>query len=163
MRAGFSESVRAPSIEEMYGDFGQEQLDLFFDADPCSAAPIFYNQIGYLGGGWLVGSPEDCVASGVPEASLYSPALDITNSSGVPVYLGGSPDLNEESAETFTAGVVWTPYDFEGFSASIDFFSIEVSDYIDSCRAALHHYIFATTRNWMPPNFRISDRLTAQV
>ena len=132
VRAGFSESVRAPSIEEMYGDFGQEQLNLFFDADPCSAAPIFYNQIGYLGGGWLVGSPEDCVASGVPEASLYSPALDITNSSGVPVYLGGSPDLNEESAETFTAGVVWTPYDFEGFSASFDFFSIEVSDYIDS-------------------------------
>ena len=154
VRAGFSESVRAPSIEEMFGDFGQEQLNPFFDADPCSAAPIFYNQMGVGGGGWLVGTPEDCIASGVPESALYSPALDISNSPGIPVYLGGSPDLDEESAETFTLGVVWTPYDFDGFSASLDFFSIEVTDYIDSLPGGSNALYFCYDTEGDGPQFQ---------
>lgn len=132
VRTGFSESTRAPSIEEMFGDFGQEELNPFFDADPCSAAPIFYNQIGFGGGDYIVGTPEDCIASGVPVDALYSEELNITNTARIPVYLGGSPNLNEETAETFTFGVVWTPYSLEGFSASVDYFSIEVDGYIDS-------------------------------
>lgn len=132
VRAGLSESTRAPSIEEMFGDFGQEELNLIGDADPCSAAPIFYNQMGYGGGNYVVGTAEDCIASGVPESALYSPQINIQNSGGIPIYLGGSPDLDEETAETFTLGVVWTPYEFDGFSASLDYFSIEVKNYIDS-------------------------------
>ena len=131
VRTSYNESMRAPSIEEMYGDFGEEALDPQWDADPCSADAIFYNQVGYFGGGYPVGSPDECMAQGVPESALYSDALNIRNNPPVPVYYGGSTDLDAETAKTFTFGVVWTPYDFDGFSASIDFFSIEVEDYID--------------------------------
>ena len=82
--------MRAPSIEEMYGDFGEEALDPEWDVDPCSADAILYNQIGYLGGGWPVGSPDECMAQGVPESALYSEALNIRNNPPVPVYYGGS-------------------------------------------------------------------------
>ena len=131
LRASFNESMRAPSIEEMYGDFGEDSLSPQWDADPCSADAILYNQIGYLGGGWPVGTPEECMAQGVPESALYSEALNIRNNPPIPVYYGGSTELDAETAETFTIGFVWTPYAFEGFSASVDYFSIEVEDYID--------------------------------
>lgn len=131
IRLGLSESTRAPSIEEMFGDFGQDELNPLADADPCSAAPLFYNEIGYGGGNYVVGTREDCIASGVPSDAVYSEQLNIANSGRIPIYLGGSPNLNEESAETFTVGIVWTPYEFDGFSASLDYFSIEVNDYID--------------------------------
>ena len=154
IRTGYSESVRAPSIEEMFGDFGQDELNLFLDADPCSAAPARYNQLGYAGGGYVVGTPEDCIASGVPESMLYSPQLDITNGPGVPVYLGGSPDLAEESAETFTLGVVWTPYAYDGFSMSIDYFSIEVSNYIDRLPAGQNALYFCYDTEADGPQFQ---------
>lgn len=154
IRTGYSESVRAPSIEEMFGNFGQDELNVFFDADPCSAAPAFYNQVGYGGGGYLVGTPEDCIASGVPESMLYSPQLDITNGPGVPVYLGGSPDLREESAETFTLGAVWTPYAYDGFSMSVDYFSIEVNDYIDRLPAGQNALYFCYDTEGDGPQFQ---------
>lgn len=71
------------------------------------------------------------MAQGVPESALYSEALNIRNNPPIPVYYGGSTELDAETAETFTIGFVWTPYAFEGFSASVDYFSIEVEDYID--------------------------------
>jgi iron complex outermembrane receptor protein len=154
VRAGLSKSTRAPSIEEMFGDFGQEELNLISDADPCSETPILYNQFGIGGGNYLVGTPEDCIATGVPESALYSPEINIQNSGGIPVYLGGSPDLDEETAETLTLGVVWTPYDLEGFSASIDFFSIEVSDYIDSLPGGANTLYFCYNRELDAPEFQ---------
>ena len=131
LRTSFNESMRAPSIEEMYGDFGEDSLSPQWDADPCSADAIMYNEIAYLGGNWPVGTPEQCKAQGVPESALYSEALNIRSNPPVPVYYGGSTDLDAETAQTFTIGFVWTPYALEGFSASVDFFSIEVEDYID--------------------------------
>ena len=131
IRASLNESMRAPSIEEMYGDFGEDNLDIQWDADPCSADAILYNEIGYGGGGYPVGTPEQCLAQGVPESALYSEALNIRNNPPIPVYSGGSTDLDAETANTFTIGVVWTPYAFDGFSASVDYFSIEVEGYID--------------------------------
>lgn len=130
-RTSFNESMRAPSIEEMYGDFGEDSLSPQWDADPCSADAIMYNEIAYLGGNWTVGTPEQCIAQGVPESALYSEALNIRSNPPIPVYYGGSTDLDAETAQTFTIGFVWTPYALEGFSASVDFFSIEVEDYVD--------------------------------
>lgn len=131
IRGGVSESTRAPSIEEMYGDFGQEELNPLTDVDPCSAAPVAFNEVSFEDYNYVVGTREDCIATGVPEDAVYSEGLNIANLDRIPIYLGGSPNLNEETAKTFTVGIVWTPYDFDGFSASVDYFSIEVNDYID--------------------------------
>ncbi len=46
-------------------------------------------------------------------------------------FSGGNPDLAPEKADTWTAGFVFTPTFFEGFSASVDWYKINISDAID--------------------------------
>lgn len=42
----------------------------------------------------------------------------------------GNPDLTPEIGDTYTVGAVWQPSFFPGFSASVDYFSIEITDAI---------------------------------
>lgn len=46
-------------------------------------------------------------------------------------YSGGNPDLKPEKADTWTAGIVFTPTFLHGFSASVDWYKIEIADAID--------------------------------
>lgn len=42
----------------------------------------------------------------------------------------GNPDLTPEIGDTYTVGAIWQPSFFPGFSASVDYFSIEITDAI---------------------------------
>ena len=42
----------------------------------------------------------------------------------------GNPDLKPEIGDTYTVGAIWQPSFFPGFSASVDYFSIEITDAI---------------------------------
>jgi iron complex outermembrane recepter protein len=46
-------------------------------------------------------------------------------------YSGGNPDLKPEKADTWTAGFVFTPTFLRGFSASVDWYKIDIADAID--------------------------------
>jgi outer membrane receptor protein involved in Fe transport len=46
-------------------------------------------------------------------------------------YSGGSPNLAPEKADTWTAGIVLTPTFLTGFSASVDWYKITITDAID--------------------------------
>ena len=46
-------------------------------------------------------------------------------------YSGGNPDLKPEKADTWTAGFVVTPTFLHGFSASVDWYKIDIADAID--------------------------------
>ena len=46
-------------------------------------------------------------------------------------YSGGNPNLQPEQADTWTAGLVFTPTFVPGFSASVDWYSITINDAID--------------------------------
>jgi outer membrane receptor protein involved in Fe transport len=46
-------------------------------------------------------------------------------------YSGGNPDLRPEKADTWTAGLVFTPTFLAGFSASVDWYRITINDAID--------------------------------
>ncbi|MEM8981688.1 MAG: TonB-dependent receptor [Pseudomonadota bacterium] len=116
-RAGFNTANRAPSIGELF----LPQSEGFPSAqDPCS-------------GNGATQTPEVaaiCQATGVPAGVIFSPAINLP-ASQVRQVSGGNPDLIEESAETFTAGVVFTEV-LEGLSFSIDYFDIEIEDFISS-------------------------------
>jgi iron complex outermembrane recepter protein len=43
---------------------------------------------------------------------------------------GGNPDLKPEIAKTITGGVIWSPAAVPGFTASLDYYSIEIDDAI---------------------------------
>jgi iron complex outermembrane receptor protein len=46
-------------------------------------------------------------------------------------FSGGNPNLAPEKADTWTAGFVFTPTFINGFSASVDWYKIEIGDAID--------------------------------
>ncbi len=120
LRFSFNQAVRAPSINDLYLDFGNQDTlapPSFFD--PCSA--MVFNGSADL--------QARCLATGVPADQIGSPALNVS-AQGIAGYYGGNETVTEETGNTFSAGLVWTPYSIEGLSASIDYFDIEIEDYM---------------------------------
>jgi len=117
IRGGFNRAVRAPGIGELF----RPQSEGFPGAvDPCSAN----------------GAPDTataaiCAGTGVAQGDIGSPAINLP-ASQVRQVTGGNPNLNPEVADTYTVGVVFQPTALEGLSMSLDYFSIEIEDYIAS-------------------------------
>lgn len=116
IRGGFNRAVRAPNIGELF----QPQAEGFPGAtDPCSAEAADQS----------AAVAAICTATGVPSNVVFSPALNLP-AGQVRGIFGGNPNLFEETADTFTAGVVLTPSFVEGLQLSIDYFDIEIEDAI---------------------------------
>jgi len=109
VRAQFQHAIRAPNIGDLYGG---QQLNFPTLVDPCS------NQ----GTNQSAAVRDVCVATGVPSGSVFTQPVQPNNT--VPVITGGNPNLQEESSDTWTAGVVITP--IESLFMSIDFFDIKL-------------------------------------
>ncbi len=114
-RGTYSQSVRAPNIAELFGP----QSQTFFGVDdPCDVD--FLDQ----------GSPTraaNCAALGL------GPDFQEDETRGTqPGLQGGNPNLEEETADTFTVGAVFTPSFAPGLTITVDYFDIEISDAIDS-------------------------------
>jgi iron complex outermembrane receptor protein len=90
VRATYAEGFRAPSIGELFGS--ASRADLVID-DPCL--------IG-LDGSPATGDPATCAALGVPAGATQSNAQ-------ISVQTGGNPNLDPETARSFTTGFVWSP------------------------------------------------------
>lgn len=110
VRGGYQRAVRAPNIAELFGGAAAGASPT---TDPCDA-------------GRLAANPQFvdiCRATGVPEGytQLDSQATRIT---------GGNPNVEEERADTFTVGVVFTPEALPGFSMTVDYFNIEIENAI---------------------------------
>ena len=112
VRAGFQQAVRAPNVSELF----QGQSNGFPGAaDPCAAD-------GFVPG---VTDVALCQASGVPAALVGNFNQPNTQIEGL---FGGNPDLEEETSDTFTLGVVLEPTD--NISVTVDYFDIEIEDAI---------------------------------
>jgi outer membrane receptor protein involved in Fe transport len=115
-RGGFNRAVRAPNIGELF----QPQAEGFPGAtDPCSS----------LAADQSAAVEAICVATGVPAAEVFSPGLDLA-AGQVRALAGGNPNLDAETADTMTFGVVFTPAAIEGLSVSVDYFNIEIEEAI---------------------------------
>ena len=51
---------------------------------------------------------------------------------------GGNPLLEPETADTITAGIVWTPQSISGLSLTLDYYDIQISDTIGSLATGRH-------------------------
>lgn len=114
IRASYNRAVRAPSVGEL---FGPRSNGFPTATDPCSQQ----------------GNPNAavraaCIASGVP-ANLVGV---IQANQQTQTISGGNPDLEPEVADTYTAGIVWTPSFVPGLSVTVDYFNIKIDDYIAS-------------------------------
>ncbi|KPL66826.1 TonB-dependent receptor [Erythrobacter sp. SG61-1L] len=126
-RATYSQAVRAPNIGEL---FGAPSTAYNFIVDPCDTQET-NNGTSYREANCasLLSSmgidPTTFQPSNAPEvASVYTEGL-----------ASGNPDLQEETAKTWTAGVVLRPSFIPGFSFSADWYDIKIEDAINTPEA----------------------------
>ncbi|MEM1403197.1 MAG: TonB-dependent receptor [Pseudomonadota bacterium] len=131
-RATFSEAVRAPNITEL---FAPTTGATYRPADPCDAAQI--NALAADDPTLASQTQANCVAD---FATIGLNPFDAEGnytfadplSAAFPGTQGGNADLQEETAETFTAGFVFQPTFLDGLTVSVDYWSIEIEDAIES-------------------------------
>lgn len=133
VRGGFNRAVRAPSIGELFSPAG-----VGFPAignanatapggDPCDVRGFFRR------GADAAQVRSLCIAQGLSASVVDSYEFSNNQANG---WSGGNPDLQEETADTFSVGLVWqsqwqSPW-LSRFSASVDYYSIEIEDVISS-------------------------------
>lgn len=133
LRGGYQRAVRAPNINELF-----RPATINFPAvglgDPCS------NDFNDPSGN-VLGAQDDpdaralCVEQGIPAGAVDAYNFTNTQFQGL---TGGNPNLSEETADTYTAGIVLAgPVDgpLSGFQASVDYYQIEIEDAIDAIDA----------------------------
>ena len=117
IRGGYNRAVRAANIWELFRPQG---LGLGGNADICAGD----NPTATL---------EQCMRTGVTAAQygniLENPA-DQYNT-----LFGGNPELDPETADTLTAGVVWTPESIHGLSVTLDYYNIDITEVIGALGA----------------------------
>lgn len=119
IRGGYGRSIRAPNYTETAQPLAQNFAPSF--QDPCRPTNI--------------GSGTQFRAANC-QADLGA-LLSDPNFQALPVYSleilsGSNPNLSEETADTLTLGAVFEPRFLPGFSASVDYFDINVKNVIVS-------------------------------
>jgi outer membrane receptor protein involved in Fe transport len=137
LRSSYQHAVRAPSVFELY----HPHLATFYDAlppfgvlDPCTAGSDARSGTNSA----LVEAL--CIAQGLPAALLPDYETSVGFHSGV---YGGNPDLDPETADTLTVGLVLRPWSerplWSSMRLSIDWYRIEVEEAI--VQASAENYI----------------------
>lgn len=116
----YSEAVRAPNIGELFS--GRSQTFEFI-TDPCS-----FNEL-QNGSEFRAANCSALLTSlGVANPAAYRDS----RSSNIPGFQGGNPDLNEETAKTWTAGVILQPRFVPGLSVRADWYDIKLKNAINT-------------------------------
>ena len=118
LRGGYSRSVRAPNLVELYSAQSQNFAPGF--VDPCSARNIATG---------TANRAANCAAAGIPASYdfAYTQSLEIVS--------GGNPNLKAETSDSWTLGGVYTPHFLPGLSVSVDYYNITVNNVIASVDA----------------------------
>jgi len=109
LRGTVSEAFRAPNVAELFAG----QVDSYVNInDPCD--------------NWQAKdavTQANCQADGVPAA--YNQAND-----QIRITIGSNPNLDAETSDNYTFGIVYTPSWLENFALYVDWYRIELEDTI---------------------------------
>jgi iron complex outermembrane recepter protein len=128
IRGSYNRAIRAPNILDLYLP-QQENFPQY--TDPCNATSSFRTgpnaaQVVAL-----------CQAQGIPAGNLAGFAQPNAQARAI---IGGNPDLDPESADTYTFGVVWDSNAESAWAQdlqlSLDYFKYEIEDVISSLTAS---------------------------
>lgn len=112
-RGQFQRAIRAPNIGDLYGGL---QLNFQTLTDPCSSRAAGANQTAAV--------RAVCEATGVPSAAVFTAGVQPDNI--IPTRSGGNVDLREETSDTRTVGVVFTPTFLPDLAVTLDYFDIKL-------------------------------------
>lgn len=126
LRGTYSQAVRAPNIAEL---FAPASSSFNFIVDPCDTAELnngsSSRQANCAALLTALGvDPTTFSPSSTPQASVFTEGL-----------ASGNRGLSEETAKTWTLGVVLRPEFLPGFSLSADWYDIDISDAINTPEA----------------------------
>lgn len=116
-RAQYQRAIRAPNVGEL---FGGSAIGFPGATDPCSTTAAASPG----------GLRDLCIANGVPANVVGTPGIQLN--AQIPATFGGNPFLQEETSDSFTAGVVLQPRFIPGLVVTADYFDIEVKDAIST-------------------------------
>ncbi|WP_279350444.1 TonB-dependent receptor domain-containing protein [Erythrobacter litoralis] len=133
LRGGYSRAIRAPSLGNLFspraGAIGIIGRAGTGGGDPCDVTGAARN--GQVDGVDPAQVRALCIAQGVPEALVDGYTY---SGSANAAFRIGNPDLQEETADSYTIGAVFQPgfmFDvLSDFSASVDYYNISVDDAI---------------------------------
>jgi iron complex outermembrane recepter protein len=123
-RGSYQRAVRAPNIQEL---FRPQVVQLDGSTDPCA--------VDNPGVDTPKATAAECARSGVTAAQYGQIASNPASQyNGL---TGGNPDLQPESADTYSFGFVFTPDFVPGLSWTVDWYNIKVEDVINGVGADL--------------------------
>jgi len=105
-----SRSVRTPNFGELYSPINTAPANL---GDPCEGASYYTTPT----------RTANCAALGIAEPGPNSVATSMVTS-------GGNPDLEPETSNSLTFGMVLQPAFLSGFDFTMDYWKIEIDDVI---------------------------------
>ena len=129
IRGGYNRAVRAPNIDELFGPASVADAAA---NDPCAGQATYtqacLNTFQTLAA--KEGKTEAQVAAGLTNIA-QCPAAQCSG------LFGGNTNLQPETADTYTGGIVFTPTWswLRGFSASVDYYNIQIYNYINEVSA----------------------------
>jgi len=116
LRAGYNRAVRVPNLAELYKP---DVVELDAGTDICAA------------GAYSANTPANAAACALTNRgnpiAVPTPGSPAGQYNGV---LGGNPNLKPEVGVTRSAGIVLTPTFMPGFSATVDYADIKITDVI---------------------------------
>lgn len=135
-RGGYSRSVRAPSIGELFATGGTNFPGIGApslkgtEGDPCD------NRSSFRNGADAAKVKALCLAQGLSPLAIDNFQYSNAQVEGVS---GGNPGLFEETSDSWNAGLVYqsrfaSPW-LSGISASVDYYNIKITDAIGSIAA----------------------------
>ncbi len=131
-RGTYQVAVRSPNIQELFQSPVQGLGNL--TVDPCAGASVAANLAAL------------CVATGAPAGTIGS--IPQPSSGQINNTTAGNRDLDVEKAKTLTLGGVFAPSFLKGFSATVDYFRIKVSNAITQpAQADILNGCYSTTLN----------------
>lgn len=104
VRLNYSRGFRAPSLNELFR--GASESQAFLD-DPCTQA----ENVDVLPG---------CLQQADPTRNQFLTVI------------GGNEELEPEESKSYGIGLLWTPSEFPGITASVDFFRLNQDNVVDS-------------------------------
>lgn len=117
LRATYAEVFREPGINALFSG----QNDSAPPAqDPCNDNPD---------SGFATLTPAQqavCIAQGVPDGGYTQTDTQLRSR------IGGNPNLKPEQGDTMTIGLAWSPTFLEGFTATLDWWSVDLDDGINN-------------------------------
>lgn len=131
-RANYSRSVRVPTLDDLFSTPGQNFAAI---SDPCD--------VNFINNG--PNRAANCAALGIPVGFVNTPARSFSTG----FLSGGNPDLFEEKGKSLTIGAVLTPRFLPGFSLTVDYYDIQVTDAISvlGAQTIINQCVDSTTIN----------------